>query len=204
MTNHFDKVAQTWDSNPIHIKRTEAIAENFRQIIPQKSNLTALEFGSGTGLLSIAMKDYFSEIILFDNSKEMVCTTIEKLADADIYHIIPMFFDLEHKDYNLKTFDVIFTQMALHHVVDVEKILSKFYKLLNNNGILVIADIFKEDGTFHDQEFTGHLGFEPEKLAEILIKIGFTNPNFMQCFEIQKPNNPNKYPVFFMAANKII
>jgi ubiquinone/menaquinone biosynthesis C-methylase UbiE len=204
MTNHFDKVAATWDNNPIHIKRAEAIAEKLKQIIPEKSNLSALEFGAGTGLLSVEMRDFFANITLMDSSLEMISVTIEKLADADIHHLKPIFFDLEKNNYNEKTFDVIFTQMVLHHVVDIEKIISKFYRLLKKTGMLFIADLYQEDGTFHDQEFTGHLGFNPEILSQQLIKQGFTNISFEQCFEIHKPNNPKKYPVFLMKAEKQI
>jgi len=202
MQNHFDKVALTWDNNPIHLQRTEAIATEFQKIISAEKKLTALEFGSGTGLLSVEMKDYFSEITLMDSSLEMVCVTIEKLANADIHHLKPIFFNLDKNDYEEKTFDVIFTQMVLHHVIDIEKILSKFHKLLNEKGILVIADLYEEDGSFHDDNFDGHRGFNPEKLSEILEKSDFKNIEFKQCFEIKKIGKSNSYPVFFMSAEK--
>jgi len=202
MTTHFDTVAQTWDNNPIHTQRTESIANEFQKIISAEKKLTALEFGAGTGLLSVAMKDFFSEITLMDNSLQMVCVTVEKLADADIHHLKPYFFDLEKNNYLEKTFDVIFTQMALHHVIDIDKIISKFHKLLNDNGILVIADLYEEDGSFHEGNFNGHNGFNPEKLSEIIKKQGFKNIEYKQCFEIKKTNKLNSYPIFFMNAEK--
>jgi tRNA (cmo5U34)-methyltransferase len=205
MINHFDKVAQNWDNNTMHHFRTEAIAAELSNRIAERKNLTALEFGAGTGLLSIAMRDYFSEITLMDSSSEMICVMVEKLALSDIHHLKPCFFDLEKRDYTLKTFDVIFTQMALHHVADYEALIKKFYKLLNSKGILAIADLYKEDGTFHDDKFSGHFGFNPDDLSSCLSKQGFSEVEYKQCFEIVKTGKENlekKYPVFLMSGVK--
>lgn len=203
MTNHFDTVAHDWDKNKIHLDRTEAIAKELLPLISSKKDGTALEFGSGTGLLSIMLKDHFSEITLMDSSSEMVRVTIEKLAEANIQHLHPLFFDLENSEYTTTTFDVIYTQMALHHTTDVEKIISKFYALLNKGGILAIADLYKEDGSFHDRDFTGHLGFDTVELMELLSKYGFTQIHQKQCYEIERGGDTQKkYPIFLMSAVK--
>jgi len=205
MTNYFDTAAQTWDENKKHIHRTEAIVRDLTPLIANKNYQTALEFGAGTGLLSIALQKHFTEMTLMDSSIEMINTMIEKLAVADIHHLHPLFFDLEKNDYSAKTFDVIYSQMALNHVIDIEKIMSKFYKLLNTNGLLAIADLYEEDGTFHDRAFDGHLGFNPDSLVQILIKQGFKQVEFKQSFEMQKENADKtikKYPIFLLTAVK--
>ncbi len=205
MTNYFDSVAQNWDANQIHHHRTEAIAAEIRKLLPKKEDLTAMEFGAGTGLLSIALKEEFSEIMLMDNSLQMVCVTIEKLAEDDIFHLKPYFFDLEKNIYSAKNYDVIFSQMAMHHTINVEDIIAKFYNILNNNGLLIIADLYTEDGTFHDREFSGHLGFEPRKLAEMATLSGFTNIKYHQCYVIEKQTDTGtkQYPVFIFVASKL-
>ena len=186
MPNRFDTVAREWDKNQIHIKRTEAIAACLLDIIEVNKDFKALEFGAGTGLLSFALKSHFAEITLMDSSAEMVKTTFEKIANTGISNLHPVFFDLEKEEYTEKTFDIIFSQMALHHVVDIEEIISKFSKLLNTDGKLVIADLYKEDGTFHGIDFDGHLGFDPEKLSETLKKNNFINVKYKQCFVIER------------------
>jgi len=205
MNNYFDTVAQNWDENKKHIHRTAAIAKDLKVIIAKKGYSTALEFGAGTGLLSFEMKDYFSEITLMDNSSAMIKIIEEKISEAEIQHFNPVFFDMEKNDYTAKTFDVIFSQMALHHVVDTEKIISKFYHLLNTGGLLAIADLYEEDGTFHDREFSGHKGFNTDALSEIFSKHGFKQITFNPCFEMQK-ENPDKsiklYPIFLLNAMK--
>jgi len=205
MTNHFDKEARNWDNNLTHIRRTEAIANEMLKHIPTKKNLRALEFGAGTGLLSIALKDQFSEIVLMDSSREMIKTVIEKLAKNRIDHLHPVFFDLEKEEYDGKTFDFIFTQMALHHVVDIEKMVSKFYKLLNRGGTIAIADLYTEDGSFHDFDFTGHKGFDPDYLQGILNKSGFIEIKHNSCYIIRKTDGNEKeieYPVFLIIGYK--
>lgn len=205
MNNHFDQVARDWDKNQITIKRTEAIAAELKKIIPLKKGQLGLEFGAGTGLLSVELKDMFSEIILMDSSSEMINVTKEKLIEKRVHHLIPIFFDLEKEEYKVKTFDCIFSQMTLHHVIHIEKMIQKFYNLLNNDGILAIADLYKEDGTFHEREFNGHLGFDPNELSIIFKKTGFKEVEFKPCFEITKTEGPNigkTYPLFLLTGKK--
>ncbi len=205
MPNHFDKVARDWDKNQIHVKRTEAIAALFLQKIKPDKTMKALEFGAGTGLLSFALHEHFAEITLMDSSVEMTHTTEEKIQAAELSHLHAILFDLEKEDYTSKTFDIIFSQMVMHHVDDIAKISAKFAKLLNKNGKLVIADLYKEDGSFHDTGFKGHLGFEPEQLAETLKKNGFKQIVYQECFVIERPfddGSTKRFPVFLMTAEK--
>ncbi len=206
MENFFDTAAKDWDMNQIHVKRTEAVAKELRNIIEFKENSKALDFGAGTGLLSFALKDLFSEIVLMDSSVEMVRVAKEKLDREKITNLIPTFFDLEKDNYTNKTFDFIFTQMAMHHVMEIDLLLSKFYALLNTGGTLAIIDLYKEDGTFHDSDFMGHFGFRPLDLSKILIKIGFVEIFHKPCYEIKKADGPHigkAYPLFLLTAKKI-
>lgn len=205
MNNYFDKIAHDWDKNQITIKRTHAIASELRKVINLKNGQTALEYGAGTGLLSLALKDLFSEIILMDSSIEMLFVITEKLAEENINNLIPFYFDLEKEDYTIKTFDFIFTQMTLHHVVDIDKIISKFYKLLNQGGKFAVVDLYKEDGTFHERVFNGHFGFHPEDLVKVFEKSGFKEISHKPCFEIRKTEGLNEgksYPLFLLIGKK--
>ena len=106
--NHFDNVAQNWDNNPVHQERTNAIAGEIKKIFSNNKYSSGLEYGAGTGLLSIALKDYFSEIVLMDNSKEMINVNTAKLISMGINHLKPSYYDLESNDYSEKKFDIIF------------------------------------------------------------------------------------------------
>jgi len=200
--SEFDDRARDWDKNQRYIDRSEAVAKAFLEMIPLHPGMKALEYGSGTALLSFALKDKFEEIVLMDNSKEMTAVTAEKIADQNIKNMTPLFFDLEHQDYDGR-FDIIYNQMVLHHVNDVDLILSKFCSLLNPGGCLAIADLYAEDGSFHGEGFTGHLGFDVEHLSGKLEAIGFTNIKHQQCYSIEKTDeegNKTEYPIFLLTA----
>ena len=200
--SEFDARARDWDKNQRYIDRSEAVAKAMLQTIPFQKSMKALEYGSGTALLSFALKDKFEEIVLMDNSLEMTRVTEEKIADLKIQNMKPLFFDLEHQDYRGK-FDIIYNQMVMHHVNDVDAVLSKFYHLLNPGGYLAIADLYAEDGSFHSEGFSGHHGFDIEHLSDKLKAIGFTNIEHQQCYSINKTDengNVKEFPIFLLTA----
>jgi ubiquinone/menaquinone biosynthesis C-methylase UbiE len=205
MINHFDQAAISWDSNPVHWERSEAIAQKMMQIIYLHPNMTAMEYGVGTGILSFLLKDYLKEITLMDSSVEMVKVMEEKIRVNKADHLKPLYFDLEKTEYRSQTFDLIFTQMVLHHVTDVEAIITKFYHLLNFGGNIAIADLYPEDGSFHGEGFTGHLGFDVGNLSNILNNIGFKNIKHEQCFVIRRVPETKKikeFPIFILTGKK--
>jgi 2-polyprenyl-3-methyl-5-hydroxy-6-metoxy-1,4-benzoquinol methylase len=199
--SEFDAHAREWDNNQIHIDRSIAIAGELEKKLPADSTLKALEYGAGTGLLSFQLKDKFSQIVLMDNSKEMIKVCEEKVEYYHTRHIKPVWFDLEHYDFEAK-FDIIYSQMVLHHVNNVELILDKFQSMLNPKGILAIADLYTEDGSFHGPDVNVHLGFDPEFLNEKLKKKRFMNSEFKTCFLIKRPSGID-YPVFLLTATRI-
>ena len=203
--NQFDIKAREWDKNTIHTERTKAIAATMLEMIPLSNSMKALEYGAGTGLLSFELAGKLGEVLLMDSSNEMIRVANEKIIQSGIQNIKAKFFDLEKEDYNESKFDIIFNQMVLHHIGDVQAIFQKFFALLTKNGILSIADIYTEDGSFHDGDFTGHKGFEPTDLQHLLEKIGFKNIAYRTCFTIKKVKEDkltHEYPVFLLVAQK--
>jgi ubiquinone/menaquinone biosynthesis C-methylase UbiE len=202
--SQFDASAREWDNNPGHWERSEAIAKAILEMVPLKPEMKALEFGAGTGILSFLLETHFSEIILMDSSGEMVKVMHEKVSRTGLKHLKPMFFDLEADDLNDQSFDCIFTQMAMHHVEDIEKVVNRFYQLLNPGGWLAIADLYREDGSFHGEGFTGHHGFDTGILEGILYKAGFTDLRTRNCYTMKKMigENLHEFPVFLMVGRK--
>ena len=95
--------------------------------------------------------------------------------------------------------------MVLHHIKDIKAILRKFYHLLSPGGILAIADLYKENGSFHDDIVDVHPGFDPDRLSIILEELGFNRITFNPCFIIRKENSAKEiqeYPVFLLTAKK--
>jgi 2-polyprenyl-3-methyl-5-hydroxy-6-metoxy-1,4-benzoquinol methylase len=198
--SEFDARAREWDKDKMHMDRSVAIAAGLEQMIPINPSMKALEYGAGTGILSFLLKDRFSQITLMDNSKEMVKVCVEKTEYFKTNHILPIWFDLEHKDYDDR-FDIIYNQMVLHHVNDYEAIIYTFHSMLNPGGYLAIADLYPEDGSFHGPEVKVHWGFDPEKLTKILTIAGFKHIEYQTCFEVKRESGA-KYPVFLLVAQK--
>ena len=196
----FDARAREWDKDKMHMERSVAIAAELEKMIPLNQSMKALEYGAGTGILSFLLKDRFSEITLMDSSQEMIKVCTEKVEYHNAKHIIPIWFDLEHKNFDGK-FDIIYNQMVLHHVNDFEVILSTFYSLLNPGGYLAIADLYPEDGSFHGIDVEVHLGFDPENLAAILKHFGFKNIEHKTCFELKRESG-KIFPIFLLVAQK--
>jgi ubiquinone/menaquinone biosynthesis C-methylase UbiE len=184
--NEFDLKAATWDQNPIIWERAEAIANEIKRIIPLKKNMTALEFGAGTGVTSFILKDSLKEITLMDNSLEMIKVMDNKIKISEVENLKTVNFNLEQTDFKDSKYDLIFNQMVLHHITDIKDIIAKFYNLLNPGGYLAMADLYTEDGSFHGEGFTGHNGFDIEKLSARIKKQGFKDISHRKCFTINK------------------
>lgn len=200
----FDIKAAEWDKNPMHWDRSEVISNQIKKLIPLSKKMVALEYGAGTGIASFLLKDYLKEITLMDNSSEMVRIINEKIRSAKVRNLKTLNFDLEHEDYKGENFDLIFTQMVFHHVTDIEKIINKFYNLLNPGGHLAIADLYPEDGSFHGKGFTGHNGFDPAELSKLLSKAGFLNISHRKCYVIDRQVSDTEtkhYDIFLLIAN---
>ncbi|MBE0667263.1 MAG: class I SAM-dependent methyltransferase, partial [Bacteroidales bacterium] len=145
--SEFDGKAADWDKNPMHWDRSVAITDQIKQLIPLNSQMTALEFGAGTGIASFLLKDHLKEITLMDSSSEMVKVMDQKIRASGVKNLKTLNCDLEQQEYKDEMFDLIFTQMVLHHVGDIRNIIIKFHDLLNPGGYLAIADLYPEDGS---------------------------------------------------------
>jgi tRNA (cmo5U34)-methyltransferase len=204
MTNEFDLKAREWDKNQMHVERASAIAQAMEKIIPLNKHMKALEFGAGTGLLSFLLADRLAEITLMDNSTEMINMVKGKITAQQVHHMKPVLINLEQEDYP-EHFDMIYSQMVLHHVDDVPGILKKFYRMTNPDGYLAIADLYTEDGSFHGESFTGHKGFNVDILVKELAGNGYRNISHHPCFTIEKimdQGTVQNFPVFLIVAMK--
>lgn len=203
--NEFDIKAAGWDLDPIHIERSMAIATRIIESIPLNKSMTGLEFGAGTGLTSFLLKDHFREIIMMDNSREMVIKMNEKISESGVENLKAVYFDLEKEEWRENKFNFILNQMVLHHIADLKSIIRKFQSLLHPGGYLAIADLYPEDGSFHRGEFMGHKGFDPQKLSSMLEETGFNNISSGKCYEINK-NIPGigmrRFDLFLLIAER--
>jgi ubiquinone/menaquinone biosynthesis C-methylase UbiE len=166
--------------------------------------MLALEYGCGTGLLSFALQPYLGHITLADSSSGMLAVLREKIAAANFQNMTPLQLDLLIDPLPAERYHLIYTLMTLHHIPDTDRILRACYDLLDTSGTLCVADLDKEDGTFHEEEFHGHLGFDRAELAAQAKRIGFTDIGFTTVFHMLKDVQgvAKDFPHFLMVARK--
>ncbi|MCU4166086.1 class I SAM-dependent methyltransferase [Carboxylicivirga caseinilyticus] len=205
---HFDNQALEWDKDPQKVERAEIFAKEINDFIHPDNKMSAMEFGCGTGLLSFKLKDNFKSIILVDNSEGMINVLKEKIDKGNIKNFTPLKIDLFDHEIPLPKIDVIYTLMTLHHMTDINKTLKVFNSTLASNGYLCVADLVKEDGSFHSHlnDFDGHNGFDKDELSEKLEESGFKVVYYKECYVIEKKMGAKikKYPLFLMICKKQI
>lgn len=200
--NRFDTLAQSWDANPTHVERTRAIADGLRRRIPLSTDLRALEVGAGTGLLSLELHRELGPITLTDTSEGMLAVLREKIAAHGIPNMTPRQLDLTRDALPAGSFDLIYLQMVLHHIDDVDGLLRTFHDLLAPGGHLAIADLVAEDGSFHGEGFEGHHGFDTARLGTQLTAAGFSLIGSDIVYAIQRETREAPYPIFLLTARR--
>lgn len=203
--SEFDEKAATWDQDPTKVERAKLFAEIIRNKIDLTKVEMALEYGSGTGLLSFSLAHDLHDITLMDDSLEMTKVTNDKCERLDIRHFHPIKYDLlvdglpEHK------FELIYSAMTMHHVDNTNAILRKFNEILNPGGYIVLIDLVSEDGSFHNFEFDGHLGFDKNELEEKITASGFEPISYQIAYTIkaERKEKIREYPLFLLVAKKL-
>jgi ubiquinone/menaquinone biosynthesis C-methylase UbiE len=203
----FDQKAKDWDKDPQRVERARIFANEIIKFLGDKKPENALEFGSGTGLVSFWLKDYFKSITLADNSVGMMEVLNEKIKKEKISNMKPLLLDIFKGKSDLSDFDIIYTLLTLHHIKDIDKTFAIFNTMLSHGGYLCIGDLVTEDGSFHhkDPEFDGHKGFDPTDIKNELIKNGFIIEVNMPFFVIEHEYHQvmKKYPLFIIIAKKL-
>lgn len=205
MTN-FDARAKDWDSDPDKVQRAYVVAAAIRKAMPLSREMKALEYGCGTGLLSFALQSDLGQITLADTSQGMLDVLNEKIVSAEVTNMHPVRLDLSSDPLPEEQYDLTYSLMTLHHIHDVKNIIVKFRDLLAPQGYLLVADLDKEDGSFHTDGSTDvHLGFDRSELQKMMEDAGFGNVRFSTAYEIKKKigHEEKAFPIFLMVAQKI-
>ena len=205
MTN-FDERAKNWDSDSKKVERAYTVADAMRTAVPLSNDMNALEYGCGTGLLSFALQADLGQITLVDTSQGMLDVLAEKIVASGVTNMHPIRLDLSIGPLPDEKYHITYSLMVLHHIHDARGILSKFYDVLESNGYLLVADLDKEDGSFHTDGSTDvHKGFSQSELQKWVEDAGFGDVKFSTVYEIKKEVDGREkiFPVFLMVAQKL-
>jgi cyclopropane fatty-acyl-phospholipid synthase-like methyltransferase len=200
----FDDAAATWDDDPGHEERQVAVARAIGDNVALDRQMSALDIGGGTGRLSILLADRVGSVVVTDPSAGMVQVAQERIEAAGLSgRLRAVRADLT-TDRIEGEYDVVWSSMAFHHVPDLEGLLRAVAGLLVDGGRLCIADLDEDpDGSFHAglPDFDGHHGFDRQRLAEHLVRAGFTDIGFADATTVLKEDRD--FGVFLCTATKM-
>ncbi len=187
----FDSLAKNWDANARRQALAKAVADAISACAPTKVE-KLLDFGCGTGLVSYNLTQLASTIIGYDPAPKMVEVFNQKSPSPNIYATTSL-----PKD----SFDLIVSSMAMHHIKDTAATIAKLAQLLKKGGMLCIADLESEDGTFHDRGNEGvyHFGFDPDALASLFTQNSLEILCKKRIFTITKHRD---FHVFLLCGQK--
>jgi tRNA (cmo5U34)-methyltransferase len=201
-SDYFNTKAKTWDDNPIRQQLTRSIFNYIQQTVPLTQSTTVLDYGCGTGLLSFLLSDKVKSVHAVDTSAGMLEQVKSKIVQTQINNISIDVFDAENDRLPDVRYDLIVSAMTLHHLQDVSQTIVKLVSLISPSGWIALADLCKEDGSFHTDVKVKYFGFEPFELQEPLQSAGLKHITTKTVFEI--PRNQKIYPVFCISGQKIV
>jgi ubiquinone/menaquinone biosynthesis C-methylase UbiE len=200
----FDAAARTWDADPTKIARARRVADAIAARVPGLSRMSVFEYGSGTGLLGLELRSRVASLTMADSSREMIAVAREKIAASGASNATAIEVDLTSAPAPGAAYDLVCTLLTLHHIPDVPAILRTFHRLLAPGGYLCVADLDKEDGSFHGAGFAGHSGFARDTLASWLSEAGFRDVEISTVGEIDRETaaGRRRFPLFLAVARR--
>jgi 2-polyprenyl-3-methyl-5-hydroxy-6-metoxy-1,4-benzoquinol methylase len=170
----FDKEAVAWDQNPGRVKLANDVADTIIREIKPTGEMDILDFGCGTGLVTLRLQPFVKTITGADSSKGMLGVLQDKVNRFGLKNVKTQFVDFEKGDLVAGKFHVVVSSMTLHHILDIAPLFRQLRDLLYPGGTLCISDLDKEDGSFHgDKTGVLHFGFERSHLKGLLERAGF-------------------------------
>ena len=199
MTDMFKEKAKDWDMNEMVKQLTSAISGCIIDNVDLKEKMHVMDFGAGTGLISSKVAPHVNKITAVDISQSMLEQLISKQELKDKVEILCQDITTQPTG---DSYDLIMSAMAMHHIKDTDNMVKQFAAHLKPGAKVALADLDKEDGSFHPEGIEGvyHDGFERNEFQTILEKNGFKDINFVTALTV--PKEEKLYPVFFVVATK--
>jgi ubiquinone/menaquinone biosynthesis C-methylase UbiE len=123
----YDEQEKYWDSFE---------QRNLKQYIESATGKKVLDAGAGTGRISVKLHKVGADVTALDISPEML--GILKKKDGRIKTVEG---DLEKMPFADGEFDMVFSSLALVHLKKIEPFLDECYRVLKDNGILVLVNV---------------------------------------------------------------
>jgi ubiquinone/menaquinone biosynthesis C-methylase UbiE len=203
---YFDREASTWDEVPARVKLASDVAAAVSDEIVLTSNMDVLDFGCGTGLLTLKLQPAVHSITGIDSSQGMIDVLKAKICKQNLSNVRTRYLDTERGDILEGTYHLIVSGMTLHHVKEIRPLFDQFYRILAPSGYLCIADLDPDAGRFHDgNDGVFHFGFDRALLRQDFMEAGFEDIRDRTAAELMKPDSEGvmrPFTVFLMTGRK--
>lgn len=202
----FDKEAVSWDEQPGRVKLAKDIAQAISQHIPLTHEMDIMDFGCGTGLLSVELQPFVRSITGVDSSQGMLDIFNAKIAKLNLDNVNTLLVDLDKGDTLTGKYDLVASSMTFHHIKEIKPLIAEFYKMTRPGGYLCIADLDLDQGQFHsDNTGVFHFGFDRVALRKFSTEAGFVNVRDVVAAEVVKPDKNGEmrnFSVFLLIGKK--
>lgn len=192
MKHDFNHKAETFDS-PKNIFLANLVCQAVEKQSDLLSDKEILDFGGGTGLLALPLAKQAKSVALVDLSEKMLEQARLKAEQQEIKNIQFLEQDLLENPLE-KEFDLIVVCRVLHHMPDLDAVLSLFHQHLRKDGQLLIADFTKAEANHH--------GFELTELEKQLIENGFSSVHSQILYSAEDLFQGNYSELFLTVAQK--
>jgi len=199
-------MAEEFDTQ-YRIDRAQIIADTIKKELNLPEMTNVMEFGCGTGLITLNLLDSLQAITLVDSSKGMLTVLKDKINKINSNKQISIYNDINSYELLIESFDCIFSSMVLHHISNIPKYCNRFFQLIKQNGFLCVIDLSPVDKMFHKNEidFTGYNGFNSKDLSIEIQKHGFIELVNKEIYSNSKiiEDKKIKYSLFMLILQKI-
>ncbi|MGK0467722.1 class I SAM-dependent methyltransferase [Clostridium sp.] len=203
--DYFNEIAKSWN-----VIRSEYFEERLKYKVLSKVSIkdkVVADLGCGTGFLSLALALDASIVFSIDQSENMLRESKKLMETKKFNNVYPIKSDLENLVLFDESVDVVFINMALHHVKDARKAIEEMYRIIKKDGTLIISDVEEHTGEWARTEmFDEWLGFSNNQIQEWLTEAGFNAVNIentdLKCKGYSSKGEYTETGIFIATANK--
>lgn len=199
MTDLFQDRAEDYDDRPVPVQISTGVFEALQRADVLDPDLTVLDFGAGTGLVSTKIAAHVGHILAVDVSPAMLA---KLAAKPELDGKVEVFCQDILDEPLGRQADLVVSAMAMHHVQDTDRLLRTLLAHTRPGGRVALADLDQEEGDFHPADVEGvhHHGFDRDDLAARMERAGFADVQFQTATDVERDGR--RYPVFLVTARR--
>jgi ubiquinone/menaquinone biosynthesis C-methylase UbiE len=203
---NFDNAAATWDENPGRVKTNRDIGDAILKQNLLTPDMDVLDFGCGTGMLTVRLQPFVRSITGVDSSAGMLNVLNGKIAKLQLPNVKTMLIDLEKGQKLTGSYQMVLSSLTLHHIPEIKPVLAQFYQVITPKGYLCVADLDLDEGQFHeDKTWVFHSGFDRKAMRQYFSEAGFEDIKVETAATVAKPSlnqGIRDFTIFLMTGRK--